>query len=269
MCRLHIRHDDAVRLVQRLRGRDSLCVNVGCARPVPSACERHRLIGECHDTRHVHRRHGTRAEQRASERGAGQENDLDFRVEFGSVGLLCHAPSRRARRVRCAQLLPRSPSAAPARAARRAAFAQKSASSPRTPPLRACALSARTHACITVRWVQQGWHVSAYARSCERRRQLQLHPASFHEQRAHRCVASFASAFHVSVRRRACRAACARARATVACVAASMRCIRRCRSSAARLRLHAMPIALLLAAALQHAAAARGRTRAVRASQTS
>jgi hypothetical protein len=110
--------------------------------------------------------------ERASERGAGQENDLDRgfgETGFGSVGLLCHAPSRRARRMRGARLLPRSPSAAPARAARRAAFAQKSASSPRTPPLRACALSARTHACITIRWVQQGWRVSAYARSCERR----------------------------------------------------------------------------------------------------
>jgi hypothetical protein len=68
MCSVQMRHDEAIRLLQRLRGSDSLCVNLGCAREMRFAFEHRRLIGERDDTRHVHRRHGARAEQRASER---------------------------------------------------------------------------------------------------------------------------------------------------------------------------------------------------------
>jgi hypothetical protein len=82
--------------MQRLRGSDSLCANVGCARPVPSAFERHRLIGECHDTRHVHRRHGTRAEQPASdERGPSErESEEGKKMTRAAARLRRPVPSR-------------------------------------------------------------------------------------------------------------------------------------------------------------------------------
>jgi hypothetical protein len=98
-----------------------------------------------------------------------------------------------------------------------------------------------------------------YQHMLARVRDAQRQLASFHEHAARASMRCFIRERFARIRPPP--SVPRRVRTRHSCVRRGKHASHRCGSSAARLRLHAMPIALQRAAALQHDAAARGRTR--------